>query len=160
MPRIAKFRTYFCKKNSGGGPLDDPRPDFQYTFFFLSFLWPLKFPTFRRQAVKLRHWYTNIFNTDLNDTPYYYIIWIYKRTVWKSASDTWYKENWTGQFRLREYLFTHTCQTAGLPRGGLPLSLLSRGSFGKLPICFIFSSYRSILTIKKLIKPLFIFNQQ
>ena len=29
-----------------------------------------------------------------NDTPYSYIIWIYKHTIWKSASDIEYKENW------------------------------------------------------------------
>ena len=34
--------------------------------------------------------------TDLNDTPYSYIIWIYKHTIWNSATDTKYKENWQG----------------------------------------------------------------
>ena len=28
----------------------------------------------------------------LNDTPYSYIVWIYKHTIWKSASDTLYKK--------------------------------------------------------------------
>ena len=32
----------------------------------------------------------------LNDTPYSYIIWIYKHTIWKSASDIEYKEKLTG----------------------------------------------------------------
>ena len=71
------------------------------------------------------------------------LIWIYKCTVGKSASDTYIKKTDRGQIRHREYLFTHTCQTAGLPRGKLPLSLLSRGRFRKPPICFIFS-YKSI----------------
>ena len=40
-PRIAKVRTYFWKKKlSGGGLPDNPRPHFQYNFFFLSFLSP------------------------------------------------------------------------------------------------------------------------
>ena len=57
MPRIAKFRTYFCKKNSGGGPTDDPDPTFNTTFLsFFFFCGPL--PTFRRQATPLI--YTNI----------------------------------------------------------------------------------------------------
>ena len=55
MPGIAKFRTYFCKKKFRGRTPDDPRPHFQYNFFFLSFLCP---HTFRRQATP--QIYTNI----------------------------------------------------------------------------------------------------
>ena len=65
MPRIAKFRTYFCKKNSGGGPTE-LGPHFQYNFsFFLSFfLWPpthFSAPSYATDIYK--------YLTDLNDTP-------------------------------------------------------------------------------------------
>ena len=36
MPRIAKFRTFFCKKKSGGGPQTTPDPTFNTTFSFSS----------------------------------------------------------------------------------------------------------------------------
>ena len=32
----------------------------------------------------------------MNDTPYSYIVWIYKQTIWKSASDTEYEKKLTG----------------------------------------------------------------
>ena len=53
MPRIANFCTNFCKKNSGGRPPDDPRPHFQYNFFFLFCPPPPSSPLF---GAKLRHW--------------------------------------------------------------------------------------------------------
>ena len=56
MPRIAKFRNFFLKKIWGRRTPDDPRPTFNTTFFFLTFLCPL--PTFRCQATPLI--YTNI----------------------------------------------------------------------------------------------------
>ena len=80
MPRIANFRTYFCKNNSGGGPPDDPRPHFQYNFFFLFFFCPPPFLLTFRPLV-----YTNILQIGMiphnyyiityymNDTPYYYL---------------------------------------------------------------------------------------
>ena len=42
--------------------------------------------------------------TDLNDTPYSYIIWIYKHTIWKSASNIEYKENWPGPNQVSRLL--------------------------------------------------------
>ena len=66
-----------------------------------------------------------------------------------------------GQIRLREYLFTHTCQTAGLPRGGgLPLSLLSVGDFVNSQFASYFHHIGRFMTMKRLIKPSFIFDQQ
>ena len=44
--------------------------------------------------------------TDLNDTPYSYIIWIYKHAIWKSASDTFIKKIDRGQIKFREYSIT------------------------------------------------------
>ena len=67
-----------------------------------------------------------------------------------------------GQIRLRKYLFTHTCQTAGLPMGGgggLPLSLLSRGDFVNSQFASCFHHIGRFMTIKRLIKPLIILNQ-
>ena len=67
-----------------------------------------------------------------------------------------------GQIRLREYLFTHTCQTAGLPRGGTPpfTPLEGRGDFVNSQFASYFHHIGRFMTIKSLIKPLFIFNQQ
>ena len=66
-----------------------------------------------------------------------------------------------GQIRLREYLFTHTCQTAGLPRGGgtPPFTALEGGDFGNSQFASHFHHIGRFMTIKRLIKPLFIFNQ-
>ena len=66
MPRIAKFRTFFLKKIWGRTP-DDPRPHFQYNFFFL-FCVPHHFsvPSYATDIYK--------YLTDLNDTLYCYII--------------------------------------------------------------------------------------
>ena len=66
MPRIAKFRTYFCKKNSGGGPKDDPDPTFNTTFlsFFLFFVTPTHFsaPWCYSQIVTWKQEITNLWN--------------------------------------------------------------------------------------------------
>ena len=43
---------------------------------------------------------------DLYDTPYSYIIWIYKHTMWKSASEFNMKKIVQGQIRFREYWIT------------------------------------------------------
>ena len=48
--------------------------------------------------------------TDLNDTPYSYIIWIYKHTIWKSASDIEYEENWPGPYQVSR-LLNHATRT-------------------------------------------------
>ena len=94
MPRIAKVRTYFWKKKlSGGGP---PDRSFNTTFSF--FVTPS--PLF---GAKLRHWYIQI-SPDLNDTPYYYIIWIYKRYFPHENQHQTLKKIDRGQIRLREYL--------------------------------------------------------
>ena len=87
MPRIANFRTYFCKKNLGEDPQTTSDPTFNTTFSFILFCNPLPLlPTFRRQATPLI--YTNILQIWMiphnyyitnkcityytNDTPYYY----------------------------------------------------------------------------------------
>ena len=145
MPRIAKVRTYFWKKKlSGEDPQTTPDPTFNTTFSVFLFCDPL--PSFSAPS----------YATDI----YKYLqIWMIPHiiTLFEFISVPYENQHQTlnikkidrGQIRLREYLFMHTCQTAGLPRGGggLPLSLLSRGRFRKLTICFIFSSYRSISQI-------------
>ena len=161
MHRIAKFRTYFCKKNSGGGPTDDPRPHFQYNFsFFLFFVPPL--PTFRRQATPLI--YTNIIQIWM--IPHNITLFEFKSVPYENQHQTLNIKKLTGAKLgfASIYLRIHVKLLDFQRGGGLPLSLLSMGGgrVRKLPICFIFSSYRSIYDNKKVDKALnlFIFNQQ
>ena len=149
MPRIAKFRTYFCKKNSGGGPTDDPDPTFNTTFLYF-FFFVAPYPLF---GAKLRHWYIQILQIWM--TPHNITLFEFISVPYENQHQTLnIKKIDRGQIRLREYLFTHTCQTAGLPRGGgdSPFTPLDGGGVRKLPICFIFSSYRSIYDNKKVDK--------
>ena len=68
------------------------------------------------------------------------------------------------QIRLREYLFTHTCQTAELPGGGgggdFPFHSSRGGDFVNSQFASYFHHIGRFVTIKKLIKPLIIFNRQ
>ena len=50
--------------------------------------WPLSVKKCNTSRVKMKSTIFCKCLTDLNDTPYSYIIWIYKHTIWKSASDT------------------------------------------------------------------------
>ena len=69
-------------------------------------------------------------------------------------------KNWPGLIRLREYLFTHTCRTAGLLRGNPPFHSSIGGDFVNSQFASYFHHIARFMTIKRLIKPLFIFNQQ
>ena len=157
MPRIAKFHTYFCKKCMGEDPHWAQTP--LSIQLFLSLLCPPPYFSAPSYATDIDKYLTDLFK--------WYPILLHC-TLFEFISVPYENQHQTlnikkfdqGQIRLREYLFTHTCRTAGLPRGKLPLSLLSRGRFRKLPICFIFSSYRSIYDNKQVDKALFIFNVQ
>ena len=48
-----------------------------------------------------------------NNTPYSYIIWIYKHTIWKSASDTKYKKKWPGPNQVSR-VFNNTTATISM----------------------------------------------
>ena len=157
MPRIAKFRTYFCKKNSGGGPPDDPtgpRPHFQYNFFFLSC------------APPHTHTYTH-FSAPSYATDIYRSIWMIPHIItlfeFIVPNENQHRTLNIKKFdraklaRVSIYAYMSNCWTS---KGETPLSLLLRGRFRNLPICFIFSSYRSIYDKKKVDKALFIFNLQ
>ena len=82
MPRIANFRTYFCKKKIlGEDPQTTPDPTFNTTFSCFIFCPPPPSPLF---GTKLRHLYIQIsyrfewypiiitYIYYMNDSPYYY----------------------------------------------------------------------------------------
>ena len=151
MPRIAKFRTYFRKRILGD---NDPRPHFQYNFFFLSFLWPP--PLFSASSYA-----TDIYKylTYLNDT-HFITLFEFISVPYEYQHQSLYIKNYRGQIRLREYLFRHTIKLLYFQGGNFPCQSSWGGDF----VHFQFASYvhhiGRFMTIKRLIKPLFIFNQQ
>ena len=148
IPRIAKFRTYFCKKFLGEDPKSAPDPTFNTTFSFFLFCGPL--PTFRRQGTPLI--YTNILQIWM--IPHIITFFELISVQFENQHQTLNIKKMTGaklgfaSIYLRIDVKLLDFQGGG---GELTLSLLSRG-FRKLPICFIFSSYRSIYDNKKVDK--------
>ena len=152
MPRIAKFYTYICKKNVCGRT--PRRPHWAQTplsiQLFLSFLWPP--PTLF--GAKLLHWYRQISYNSIWMIPHIITLFEFISVPYENQHQTLnIKKFDRGQIRLREYLFTHTCRTAGLPRGKLPLSLSRGGDFVNSQFASYFHHIDQFMTIKRLIKP-------
>ena len=135
MPRIAKFRTFFYKKILG----EDPRwPQTPLSIqLFLSFFFCGPSPQFSAPSYATDN-ILQIWMIPHIITLFEFISVPYKLTGGKLGFASIY---------LRIHVKLLDFQGAG--GGGLPLSLLARGRFRKLPICFMFSSYRSIYDNKK-----------
>ena len=163
MPRIAKFRTYFCKKKFWGRTHRRPRPHFQYNFSFCLSFFCGPLPTFRRQATPLI--YTNILQIWM--IPHNITLFEFISVPYENQHQTLNIKKLTGaklgfaSIYLRIHVKLLDFQGGG---GGDSPFHSSRwgggGEFVNSQFASYFHHIGRFMTIKRLTKPLFIFNQQ
>ena len=156
MPRIAKFCTYFCKKNSGGGPTDDPDPTFNTTFLsFFFFVAP--YPLF---GAKLRYWYIQILQIWM--IPHNITLFEFISVPYENQHQTLNIKKLTGAKLGFASIYLRIHVNLLDFQGGTPsfTPLNGGGEFVNFQFASYFHHIGRFMTIKRLTKPLFIFNQQ
>ena len=154
---MPNFVPFSVKKFLGEDPQTTPDPTFNAIFSFFLFCAPSQL-----FGAELRHWYNNYTNIlQIWMIPHIITLFEFISVPYDNQHQTLnIKKIDRGQIRLREYLFTHTCQTAGLPRGDSPFHSSRGGDFVNSQFASYFHHIGRLMAIKRLIKPLFIFNQQ